>query len=502
MSRHNHYVGVALVGVMLLVAAACGQKPGVAEQGIPVGALGSSQAVGEVKCDPETGECVDEAGNLIDPNTGEIIGRAGEGGGTGGLTALGGGGSSGSGSTGTGDSSSTGSDTSTDTGGDGPSSTGTAGPAPRGGTSTGVSGKTIKIGLHAPTTGAAPVPQDSFRKGTNLYWQWLRRTGQKINGRNVVAVFRNDRYNPSHAVSMCREMVQEEKVFLLVGLAGTDQIQACARYAASVGVPYISAGVTEIGLTSLDNYFTMWMSYKMQGPLLADMLIDDLGARGEKNGMIRFNTPLFQDAHDSWVSAMRSRGASVSFDRAIQKSCNQTEVTQVATQIATQRIKNVYVLTSPTCWLQIASATRNQGYRPQWTGIGLSMAIDTVANVGCRNNRSIDNARFLNPFPAFINSARYDPNFRRAGGTDDIQFGLWGASKVVAGLLKRPGRNLTRERFIYYAERTGGLSTGVYPPVGYSPGDHFAGNAMHMNRVDCEQNRWVTATKYDFKSNF
>jgi branched-chain amino acid transport system substrate-binding protein len=499
-SRRNRYAGVALTGVMLIVAAACGQKPGVAEQGIPVGALAGSQAVGEVKCDPETGQCVDEAGNIIDPNTGEIIGKVGEDG-TGGAAAFGSGGStSSSGSTATTNASGTGGQT---TGTDGPTNTtGSSGPAPRGGNSTGVSGNTIKIGIHAPTTGAAPVPQDSFRKGTNLYWSWLRRTGQSINGRNVVAVFRNDRYNPSSAVSACREMVEQERVFLLVGIAGTDQIQACARYAASVGVPYLSAGVTEIGLTSLDNYFTMWMSYKQQGPLLADMLVDELGARSEKNGMIRFNTPLFRDAHDSWVAAMRNRGARVVFDQAIEKSCDQTDVTRVATQIATQRIRNVYVLTSPTCWLQIASATRNQGYTPQWTGVGLSMAIDTVANVGCRNNRSIDNARFLNPFPAFINSTAYDPSFRRAGGTDDIQFGLWGASKVIGGLLKRPGKNLTRERFVYYAERTGGLTTRVFPQVGYSPSDHFGGNAMHLNRVDCEQNRWVTAPKYAFKSNF
>ena len=141
---------------------------------------------------------------------------------------------------------------------------------------------TIKIGIHFPITGAAPVPSQSFQKGKDLYWNYLKSQDLTINGRNVEVVFRNDEYNPSQAVTACREMVEDEKVFLLVGVAGTDQIQACAKYVASVGVPYVSAGVTEIGFETLPNYFAIWLSYAEQGPLLADLLTDQLGRRREE----------------------------------------------------------------------------------------------------------------------------------------------------------------------------------------------------------------------------
>lgn len=459
----------AVAVLMLMVAAACGQKPGVADNAVAVGGLAGGPVI-----DPETGQ-------VIDPETGEVLGSAEDFG----LDTSGTGtsGSDGSGpSIGTG-----GSEGGSDDGGTAPS-----GPQPEGGDTTGVSADTIKIGIHAPITGAAPVPSQSFQTGKDLYWNWLRQNNQSIEGRNVEVVFRNDNYNPSQAVAACREMVEDEKVFLLIGIAGTDQIQACARYAASAGVPYISAGVTEIGLSTLRNYFAIWMTYPQQGPLLADLLVTKLGAQGEKNGMLRFNTPTFQDGHDTFVAAMEKMGATIDYDRAVSKTAGASEAQTIATELNQQGIENVHVLVSPTFFIQLAQAAVNQQYRPQWVGYGLTKGLDSVANVACRNSRSIDNARFLSPFPAYFDSNRFDPDFRKAGGTDDIMFGLWGTSKVIAEMLKLPGKELSRERFIYFAERAQRIKTGVFPDVSFTPEDHLGGTAMHVLRADCANNRYVT----------
>jgi ABC-type branched-subunit amino acid transport system substrate-binding protein len=490
---------IALAALMLMVAAACGQKPGVNRQ--PTGfAAGGAAAL------PEGTKVVD--GQVIDEETGEVLGSAEDfglgdvaSGDTGGTGDTGSGGAGGAGGD-DGGSSGTGSGGAGGAGGD----DGGSGPGPGGGSgggggdagpgdTTGVTGNSIKIGLHAPITGAAPVPASSFQRGKDLYWNFLRQTNSPIHGRHVETVFRNDNYNPSQAVAGCRDMVENEKVFLLIGIAGTDQIQACARYAATVGVPYISAGVTELGLNTLPNYFAMWMSYKQQGPLLADLVVKKFGGRSSKNGMIRFNTPTFQDAHDSFISGMRERGASVEYDRAISKTAGTSEAQAVATELNQQGVKNVYVLTSPTFFIQLAQAAVNQNYRPQWTGVGLSMAIDTVASVACRNSSSIQNARFLNPFPAYANSDRFDQDFRKSGGNDDIQLGLWGASKVVGAMFQDTGKNLSRQSFINTVAQ-GTYRTGVFPDIRFSPSNHFGGQAMHLNRADCPNNRWVTEQSF------
>jgi ABC-type branched-subunit amino acid transport system substrate-binding protein len=119
----------------------------------------------------------------------------------------------------------------------------------------GVSRDTITIGLHAPLTGASPVPSDSVEKGKDLFFRWLESRGMDIGGRNVEVILRNDQFNPSTAVAVCKEMVEDEHVFMLMGFQGPDQMQACARYAASRDVPYVSPGSTTLALKELRNYF-------------------------------------------------------------------------------------------------------------------------------------------------------------------------------------------------------------------------------------------------------
>jgi len=475
---------VALALLVVLVVSACGQKPNVLPE------FQEALANGEVMYDSE-GNLVDSEGNIV--ATADEVAAAGLGGDPSG---------------GLGDPSTSGGPTSAAPNGDDPGDNpdDAPGDTPPGeqppddqqpqpkdpgngpGTTTGIEGDTIKIGGHAPVTGAAPVPASSFAKAARIYWDHI---GNGINGRKVEAYFENDNFNPSTAVSKCRELVEDRKVFLLIGIAGADQIYNCARYAESMGVPYISGGVMEAGVSTFSTYKAIWMSYADQSELLVDMMVSTLGAKGETNGMIRFNTPGFTDAHDAFLSAMSKAGASVDYDRAVPKTAGQTDAQSVATDLISRQIKNVYVLTSPTFFIQLAAQTSQQNYFPQWVGVGLTMTLDTVANAACRNRASIDNAKFFSPTPAYANADQFDRAFRQAGGTDDIQFMGWGIAKVVGELLKKPGKALSRESFLYHASRTQGLKTGVLPEVSFN-NSNFGGTAMHLNEANCSTNRWET----------
>ena len=78
-------------------------------------------------------------------------------------------------------------------------------------------------------------------------------------------------------VQVCREMVEKENAFVLVGGGGADQITACAKYADEAGVPYFSAGVNEEGLDRpLDLLRRVADLRRSRSPLLID-LIEELG---------------------------------------------------------------------------------------------------------------------------------------------------------------------------------------------------------------------------------
>ena len=44
---------------------------------------------------------------------------------------------------------------------------------PRDNDTAGVTDTEIVIGIHAPVTGASPIPQESFDVGKDIYWQFL-----------------------------------------------------------------------------------------------------------------------------------------------------------------------------------------------------------------------------------------------------------------------------------------------------------------------------------------
>jgi hypothetical protein len=256
------------------------------------------------------------------------------------------------------------------------------------------------------------------------------------------------------------------------------------------------------------------MTYPAQGTLLADFLVSELGARKEKNGMLRFDTNNFQDAHDAFAKAMADAGAPLDYDRAVRKGANKSDADTVVQEMRAAGIENVYVLVAPVWWLQVLDSAQKQLYTPQWVGVGISMTFDTVAAVGCRSG-TINAAKFFSPFPAWADSNKFDPNFQKAvrtfypnecppnqpGCGDDFMLLGWQGNIAAAGLLAQPGANLTRERFVYFTERTRGLKSSLGPTLNFSPDDHFGANQVHVNEAQCSgykagDSRWHTIKSF------
>jgi len=351
------------------------------------------------------------------------------------------------------------------------------------GDTTGVTADTITIGIHAPLTGAAPLKQESFETGKDLYWQYGNGGGPvEIHGRTVETVFADDQYRPSTARQVCQTMAEEQKAFALIGAGGTDQIQACAQYAAGENVPYLSTGVTETGMGSLDTYFAASMTYKQQVPILADYIKNELGVTdASKVAAVVTNTPNFDDAADGFTDA---------FDGAeVFRPDKNERGSSAAGNLCTGTVKNydvVFVLTSPTFYLEMAAAS---GCRPQYVGVGVSMGLDQVASTGCSAASSTEGARFFNPTPAFADANEYDPDFLAAADAagitpDDVTWMMWGQSKVLHQMLDKAGEDLDRGAFLD-AVAGSSFSTGVFPDLNYKNGP-FGATQVSVLRNVCD----------------
>ena len=369
---------------------------------------------------------------------------------------------------------------------------------PGGDDTAGISDDEIVIGIHAPVTGASPIPQTSFDIGKDIYWKFLADAEpEALGGRNVRVVFRDDEFNPNRAVQVCREMVEQEGAFLLVGGGGADQITACAQYADQQGIPYLSAGVNEEGLSDLSTYYAVSLTYAEQAPLLVQRIQDE---GFERVGVVVADTPSFQDGHDAFVSAAEDAGLEIVVDDTINKTANETEQLSEAQSLKDSGAEVVFILTSPVVYIGIANNSANQDFRPVFVGPGTTSGLNAVMEFGCP---AVGNGQFLSPFPQLDVIDQLDPDFRTAyeqyaGGeeADDIGLALWGLNKALRLMMEKAGDELGRASFMNGLEAGETFETGVYPPVSITPDDHFGGTGAHLLQADCDAGEYTTAEQF------
>jgi branched-chain amino acid transport system substrate-binding protein len=362
---------------------------------------------------------------------------------------------------------------------------------------TGVSDNTIRIGIHAPVTGAAPFPQQAFEQADDLYWKYLAEKGG-VHGRNVEVVFRDDKYNPTSAVQACREMVEEQKVFAIIGFAGADQITACARYADSVNVPYFSGGVNEDGLAGLNRYFAISQTYDQQSATLASLMKNRI--RKTKVAIVVIASPSLNNTAKSITSAvLKAGGLEIVRNSRIGKYASDAELLSEAQQLRNSGAEVVYIIAAPIPFIKLATNAQAQAYRPVWVGPGTTNGLAVVTSAGCP---SIDGAKFLSPFPQLDAIDELDPDYKPAfrkhvgSNPDDIGILMWGLNKTIHQMLEATGRDLSRQSFFKTVTSGKVFHSNVYPDVSYDATTRFGAKTAHLLEADCGSRSWRTTGRF------
>jgi branched-chain amino acid transport system substrate-binding protein len=111
----------------------------------------------------------------------------------------------------------------------------------------GVSATTITIGSSGPLTGEAAAAAGVLR-GADGYFKYVNGRGG-VNGRKIQFKFLDDAYDPSQTVQNVRELIQQDNVFALFSVVGTNSNLAIRDFTNAAGVPQVfsAAGATTFG---------------------------------------------------------------------------------------------------------------------------------------------------------------------------------------------------------------------------------------------------------------
>ncbi len=114
----------------------------------------------------------------------------------------------------------------------------------------GVSDSTILLGATAPLTGPDSA-YGSIARGAEAYFKYVNARGG-VNGRTILYKVADDASLPAQALPLTRQLVEQDKVFAVVGSVGTASNLNVRTYLNGLKVPQVFAGS---GATSLgDDY--------------------------------------------------------------------------------------------------------------------------------------------------------------------------------------------------------------------------------------------------------
>ncbi|MCP9486792.1 MAG: ABC transporter substrate-binding protein, partial [Gaiellaceae bacterium MAG52_C11] len=255
----------------------------------------------------------------------------------------------------------------------------------------GISARTITIGGTFPLTG----PASSYAvipAAMKAYFSYVNaRRGpdgkRGIYGRQIVFKYFDDGYNPVNSVQLARKLVQEDKVFAMVGTLGTEVNQAVQPYLNSVGVPHtlVSTGASDFGKDYKKYPWTIgWQpDYVSEGRLYG---LDLAKKSSAKIAILYQNDSYGKDYVAGFKSAL---GTAKSRQQIVGEEAFEVTSPSPASQVAKLRASGantLVIFVTPRPTIQTYAIIRALGWKPDQIYVNSVSATDTFMTTAVRSS--------------------------------------------------------------------------------------------------------------------
>lgn len=144
----------------------------------------------------------------------------------------------------------------------------------------GVSPQRILFGQSAAFTGPARALGEEMRLGIEAAFRAANVRGG-VHGRRLELTSLDDAYEPEAAILNTRRLIEQSKVFALIGAVGTPTSRSATPVAAKAGVPYIApfTGAAFLRDPKWKNVINLRASYFQETEEMVNRLINDLGIK-------------------------------------------------------------------------------------------------------------------------------------------------------------------------------------------------------------------------------
>jgi branched-chain amino acid transport system substrate-binding protein len=141
----------------------------------------------------------------------------------------------------------------------------------------GVTNDAVVFGQSAPLDGPASALGRGMRLGILAAFDEANRHGG-VAGRTLKLISRDDAYEPDRSIAQTKKLIEEDKVFALIGAVGTPTSKAAQPLASAAHVPFIGpfTGAAFLRDPKLDNVINVRAGYDAETEAWVKHLTEDL----------------------------------------------------------------------------------------------------------------------------------------------------------------------------------------------------------------------------------
>lgn len=358
----------------------------------------------------------------------------------------------------------------------------------------GVTDTEVVIGSWGPQDGPAGF-YGAIDRTIDAYFKKINDEGG-INGRKIRFIYENDSYQPAKTVAAVKKLVEEDKVFALVGGLGTAHNAAVMDYLVAANVPHVwpATGTTALAVPFKKNVYAVQLNYTTEATLATQYALDQMGS---KTFAVFYQNDAFgKEGLDAIQAELKKRGLAAA--TAVSYEVADTNFSAQALKLQTSGADTVILYAVPKPGGSIISEMGKIGFKPKL----LSSSVINDPSLFQLAGPTIEGMLIEAYLPAFDDvtnpkiveyqafMAKYAPK-EAIGGFTEAGYAY---AQIFIEALKRAGKDLTRIGFETNLDQMKDFKGSIVPSLSYSPTDHAGVKAAYFQAA--KGGKFVTVTDY------
>ena len=351
----------------------------------------------------------------------------------------------------------------------------------------GVSDGQVLVGMSTVLTGPASFLGTSFKTGSEAYLKSVNEAGG-VNGRKIKLIAYDDGYEPGKAVPNVTKLINEDKVFCLLGNVGTPTTMAIKPIITQERVPLFApfTGAAPLRNPVVKYILNYRASYSQEVEEFIHGMVDVLG---HKKVAVFFQDDAYgRVVLEAVKAALEKRGLQPAATGMYKR--NTDDIAEGLQAIMTAKPNTVVMVGTYAACGKFIIEGKKKSFNPVYMNVSF-VGPDKLAEIlGKYGEGEVVmsvvppiNAESASAYPAVHEYASSMKTF--FPGTRPNLVGLEGylATKVFVEGIKKAGRNLTRESFVAAIEGIKDLDIGAGNKISFSADNHQGSQKVYPTLI-------------------